>query len=68
MEQLLEIVEAWLKTKGGTLWADWSLERADRRRLAAEWFASQLVDFANYAGSHQVGVDPPPFVGEPDCS
>jgi hypothetical protein len=42
-------VERWLEAKGVTLWADWFISEPDRRKLAAEWFVSEVEDFYRFA-------------------
>lgn len=46
----VESIERYLAAKGCTLWADWDISSASRRRVAAEWLAGQIaetVDFIN---------------------
>jgi len=50
MDDPIEIIEQWLDTKPYTLWATWDLSQPERKRLAAEWFAKEIVDFNSWMG------------------
>lgn len=39
-------IDAWLKDKGVTLWADWYIEDPVQRRVAATWFANQINEMS----------------------
>lgn len=48
----IEIIEAWLQSKGTTLWQSWDVTDAKERREAAEWFAAQQADLGSFYRYH----------------
>lgn len=44
----VELVEAWLASKGVTLWCNWNIQDPVQRRQAAVWFVSQARELTQY--------------------
>jgi hypothetical protein len=45
----VDLVDEWLGLKGVTLWGDWDITDPAQRRLAAEWLATQMWEYSEWA-------------------
>ena len=54
--EIAALTEKYLEQLNYTLWADWDISRPDRRKLAAEWFASEVRKVFQFADMNFEGV------------
>lgn len=43
------MIEEWLESLHVDLWGDWRISDPERRKLAAEWFERQIVEYNRFA-------------------
>lgn len=48
----VKLVEQYMDTLPYTLWATWDLSQPERKRMAAEWFVSQMKELTTWMGQN----------------